>query len=357
MKVKQKNKSKNTFIITPETEEDIYQLFLKIRIGDLVGSRTTRKITLQQNEGKSAKVTRELVFLVVRCERLEYKGLGDHIKVSGPIVESSDDKISLHSHHSISIAPLQDVELTREVWTDGDIDDLYTEKDTIGKSVFILVISESEAIFAKFGRIAIRILAQVTPSIPRKSSSSTQHQEALERYFDELEELGLRYLDEMEKLVLLGTGFTKNNFKDYLDSKPSKLVRLLEVKDTLSEGKNALTEYVRSITETDDPNFKNAVEQVNYTDKLLEELGRDSGKVAYGVDHIEKVIEMGAVDVLIILDELIYSEPLNREQMEKIIDKTKKYGGTVFIAKANLPNSEVIKGLGGLVGLLRFPVD
>ena len=86
-------------------------------------------------------------------------------------------------------------------------------------------------------------------------------------------------------------------------------------------------------------------------EKLLEEIAKN-GLAVYGIDDVKKALEYSAIDILLVSDSLV-----RNHEIEKIIDIAEEMGGKVVIVSSEHDAGKQLKALGGVAGLLRFPIE
>jgi peptide chain release factor subunit 1 len=130
--------------------------------------------------------------------------------------------------------------------------------------------------------------------------------------------------------------------------------------------------------------------------RYFEEISQDSGRVCYGVEDTLKALELGAVETLIVFENLEInrwvlkdingaqiilhttkqSEAANRDQfmdketgqemevvqqdsfLEWIAEKYKDFGATLeFVSDRSSEGNQFVKGFGGIGGILRYKVN
>jgi protein pelota len=97
---------------------------------------------------------------------------------------------------------------------------------------------------------------------------------------------------------------------------------------------------------------------------LIEEFNRllvkDQDLIAYTPDDVARVSRIGAVEKIVLVDELLYSPDENtRLLVEEILENAEKYRAEVVIVPAKSPVARRLLPLGGVIALLRYrvPVD
>ncbi|KAJ1927092.1 translation termination factor eRF1, partial [Linderina pennispora] len=137
------------------------------------------------------------------------------------------------------------------------------------------------------------------------------------------------------------------------------------------------------------------IQEKKLIDKYFDEISRDSGKVVYGIDDTLKALDMGAVETLIVWENLDtnryvfrdseggevekFLNPIQEEDKSNYADKTtgaemevikkepllewlaevyKQKGAALeFITDRSPEGSQFVKGFGGMGGMLRWQLD
>ena len=86
--------------------------------------------------------------------------------------------------------------------------------------------------------------------------------------------------------------------------------------------------------------------------KLLEGIGRNSSKIAYGLKEVKNAINMGAVDMLLILDSKVASE-----NMGDLMDMVENMKGEVMVISSEHEGGKQLESLGGMAAILRYEIS
>jgi peptide chain release factor subunit 1 len=213
---------------------------------------------------------------------------------------------------------------------------LVAEKDTYG----ILVIDGTEAVAATLKGRRVEIQKTFTSGIPGKSRAGGQSARRFERireqvtneyykrvaqHFNEM----MSQIPDLKGIIIGGPGPTKYVFSEgeYLQYMLKK--KLLSIIDTSYTSEAGVEEVVEKSNE-----ILRGVrygEEKQLVQKFLYEIGHETGKAAYGEAEIQKYLEKGIVDTLLISETL---------QGERLVLKCKNCGneeefrGTRFEADA-----------------------
>jgi peptide chain release factor subunit 1 len=196
-------------------------------------------------------------------------------------------------------------------------------------------------------------------------------------------------------IVLAGSADFKNdlNGSDLFD--PRLQTKVIKVVDVSYGGENGFNQAIELSSETLG-NVK-FIQEKKLIGKYFEEISQDSGRVCYGIEDTLKALELGAVETLIVFENLEItrwvlkdsngntvilhtnkqSESSNREQfmdketgqemestpetgsfLEWIAEKYKDFGATLeFVSDRSSEGNQFVKGFGGIGGILRYKVN
>ena len=85
--------------------------------------------------------------------------------------------------------------------------------------------------------------------------------------------------------------------------------------------------------------------------KFLLSLAHDRSKVTYGLEHVNKAIDLGAVDTVLI------SEQMPDADVEKLEEKAKMFNTKVVIISVDTREGVQLREMGRVAALLRFPIE
>ena len=80
-----------------------------------------------------------------------------------------------------------------------------------------------------------------------------------------------------------------------------------------------------------------------------------SGAIAYGLDHLRRAVDEGAVETLLILAQLLRGE--DGEGWQQMCEAVHALGGAIVQCSSDHDAGAQLDGLGGAVALTRYRVD
>ncbi len=95
-----------------------------------------------------------------------------------------------------------------------------------------------------------------------------------------------------------------------------------------------------------------------FFDQFQKDLYSTQSKAIYGIDHVWKAAENGAVQSLLVTDELFRnSEPKERLKYVELTDLVEKNKGKVYIFSTLHTTGQDLKQHTGVAAILRYPMD
>ena len=336
----------NRIKVKTEITEDLWHLEKVIKPGDLVSGESDRKVT--NDVGRSERIP---VRLTLQTEKVEFHKPSGTLKVLGIIISGSPEEyIRLKSHHSLDIGLFDTITIEKE-WKQYELDRLKeAEKGARREKVFVLMIDEREAEFFVIREFGIESLGKI--QCESRGKYSEQKESVSPNYYREI--LALIALKEVKKLVVAGPGFEKDNFFDYVKDKDSKLAKKIVVESAGNTGDQGIFELVNKGTLDNILRENRFAEETKAVERFIAEVSRKNGKATYGVTNVQKALEMGAVDELLIIDSLLFDK---RETIERLLDSAGKTKTRVMLVSHENEASQKLKGFTGVAAILRFTVE
>lgn len=357
MRLSEHDTDNHSITVIPEHMDDLYTLYNLIMIGDRVSSKTSRRI--KRDEGGSDTGKRTQVFMIIKTEQTEFHGFGDIIRVRGKIVEASDSNITIGSYHTIKIELFKSIIIQKkQPWSDYDLKNI--EGAIVGQTTGIVIVAldDQSATIARVGSHATKIILEIDPSIPRKSGDVKQHQMGMNEFFKTLSNFLLEKVSEhiADQIIIGGPGFTREEYLDYCKLNYPKLIPKIQFTATQSAGRPGIRELVLHHLPEHLEEAKEASLQANLIKSFFDELGMNTGKVAYS-KQVYQAAEMGAVETLLVLDKLMRGSVDQRNKIIDLINLVNENRGRVKIISTMQESSELLENFGGIVALLRFKTN
>lgn len=354
MKLVKEDLANGRIIVIPQDSDDLYVLYNIITPGDIIRSKTSRRI--KRGEGGTEGSSRLLVSIKLKAENIEFQGFGDIIRVRGKILEASDSHVTLGNYHTIKIELLKKISIKKYKWSSIDLEKIRAAQLGTPSGLVLIAIDDESALVSQVGTYATRILLELSPSIPRKGSDPKQHVKETLNFFADLSKFINKQRDEgiAEHIIIGGPGFTREKYLEYLyNNYPQISGNILSVA-TNSAGRPGIREIISDHIPENYISGNIAKLQSTLIQRCMEELGKDSGLVAYGQD-VYYAAEIGAIEYLLVLDTELRGSIAKREKVQQLMEYVKKIRGkTITMSSMHEETGTILKGLGGIAALLRF---
>ena len=189
------------------------------------------------------------------------------------------------------------------------LEDMLTTKEAYG----LLVIGRKESAVGYIKGNKIEVIREFTSGIHGKHRAGGQSQKRYERLIEEGEKLFYRRIsdtvnelflsmEDLQGIFIGGPGQSKEKFVNDESLDYRLRVKILDVVDLGYGG----TEGIRALIEK----VKDKIEDVKYIrekqimQRFMKEVSIDSGLASYGLDDIQRALNYGAVDTLILSEKL-----------------------------------------------------
>ncbi|QRW00795.1 eukaryotic peptide chain release factor subunit 1 [Ceratobasidium sp. AG-Ba] len=270
-----------------------------------------------------------------------------------------------------------------------------------------IVMDGNGSLFGTLAGNTREVIHKFSVDLPKKHGRGGQsalrfsrlRDEKRHNYVRKVAELAVQHFITNDKvnvagLVLAGSADFKTelNQSDMFD--PRLAAKVIKVVDVSYGGENGFNQAIELAAES----LSNVkfVQEKKLIQKYFDEISQDTGKYCFGVDDTLKGLEMGAVETLIVWENLDITRHILRnaageeiiihvskdqeKDREKFMDKStglemeqaaepmsllewfadkyKDFGATLeFVSNRSQEGSQFVKGFGGIGGILRYKVD
>ncbi len=337
-----------------ENTDDLWYLSNIIHSGDIVRSKTERRVKAREDTIKAGKSERKIVTISIRVEKSEFGPDSKSLRISGIITEGPDDVVAIGSHHTLGIEKDSILTVIKERWLNTDISQLKdAEKSVLRPKILILVIDEGSADFGLVHGARVEFY-DISKAIGGKYDTTERAKKKMEFYRDVAEFMSnIAEKEGIQAIIIAGAGFEKENFYGFISEKYPKLRELSVVENIGSQGRTGINEVMKRPVIRKLAEELGSVKDVRMVNELLEHIGRGTGLGIYGIGDIENAANIGAIEKLLVCDDFLQKE---RERIEIIIKNVKSTKGRFHIVNHDSDAGRQLNSLGGIAGILRFRI-
>jgi peptide chain release factor subunit 1 len=279
--------------------------------------------------------------LVIFCGTVA-KG-GDKTDIETFIVEPPEKLISYiyHCNSSFLLDPLEE---------------MVTEHDKYG----LIVLDKREATIGFLSGKVVEPVKHITSSVPGKirkgGQSAPRFQRlriiAIEDFYKRIGKHATQALleEDLRGILIGGPSPTKDEFLkgSYLHYElQNKIIGVFDVAYTDESGLFELIDKAEDVLEGLD-----LVREKKLMARFMKLLAHNDTMVAYGEKEVEKKLEMGAVDTLLISDEL------SSERLHGLVDMAELIGSEVTLISTDFEEGAQLKrAFGGVAAILRYKTE
>lgn len=246
---------------------------------------------------------------------------------------------------------------TEKYFITGPLEEILENRDVYG----IVIVEKDQATIGLLSGKRLILLEELTAQVPGKTRAGGQsarryerlREQAVHEFFKRLgEHLKDAFLPYIEKnrlkgIIIGGPAYAKEDFLagDYIDYRLRD--RIIGLVDTSYQGEYGLREVLER-SESILKEHEYIIER-RLVEDFIRRVVTGDNKVAYGRNEIERAIEWGAIDVLLISED--------NPEIERFKVLGNEYGFDVFVVSKETEEGQRFKSFGGLGAILRFPIS
>ncbi|KAG5501781.1 hypothetical protein JKF63_04050 [Porcisia hertigi] len=355
--------------ISVGNSEDLWHLYNFILVGDLVQTKTRRKVP---RENALGTLTAEMKTLVLDVQVKQIDFAPDELRIQG-VNRRENQFVKTGAHHTLTVhaSPPQEVTITKREWDPICEDRLRDACDESGKA-------DTAAVLMSFGEAQVilvtssfmHIKAKIEVAIAKKHKSDGRARDkSIERFFKQaLDALATHVNFEKTKVVLLcSPGHVREEFHGYMkevcqraDNGPlrevylnlSKFILVKVSSTTISGLKEAFSDpgVAQRMAST------KCVDDIRMWEKFQDTMNKDPDRCVYTPQCVYYAVIAGAVSALMISDNVFRSEnPTERHFFLSLVSFVRQsQSATVSIFSSKHVTGEQLTQLGSVAAVLHF---
>ncbi|MFH1285907.1 MAG: mRNA surveillance protein pelota [Candidatus Micrarchaeota archaeon] len=345
MKIVHFNEREGEMKVIADTTDDLWHLERVLQSGDVIFSKSFRRF--KSNEGDSGE--KKAVNVELEAEKIEFAEHANKLRITGKILAGTPEEfVQVGSYHTI------DIELgfpfkIRKRWKRYELDRIkQAQKETRKPKLGIVALDEAKATFAQLKGSGVDFKFEIAnPS--RKGDE--KHEESMKKYLADI----AKSLDELkvEKAIVAGPGFTKDSLRKYISEKKPELLKKLHFDSCSNSEESGVYELLKRGVAAKIMGEERVQKEFEWIEKLLAEIGKESGLATYGKKEVEKAVEWGAVGELAVVDELLRKD----KEVERILENAERKNVKLIIFSAENDAGKQLSGFSGIAALLRYKIE
>ncbi len=361
MKIMDHDEKKGEYTLKIENLDDLWHLYNILSPDDEIRGRTLRRMKKEKDEEKkSDSGERVPVILTIKVEKFQFHPFTNRLRITGTIIQGPDD-ITLWTHHTFNIEVNSELTIKKQKWESFNLQRLEESvKSSKKPKVLVLVMDKGEAILAKLTDIGVQVITSVKKNIPGKRFDVKYLGKAMDEFFNSLKTIITEnYSDEtVDVLIIAGPGILNEKFAEWLSKAIPNVKNKIIIETAHSADKSGIYELIKKgVTSKKLEEFR-LNQEATLINSLLERLGKDMQKAATGLESVEKAIQYGAVDTLLVADKYIREGSIEeRQKIDELLRNVENNRGKIVILSTLHEAGEQLMKLGFIAALLRFAVE
>jgi len=353
MKIIKQDTKEGIIEVIPQTLDDLWHLSHIVEVKDNVSSKTTRRI--QDNTGdklRNDRGVKKTFYLGIDVENVAFHLFTGKLRLTGVITRGPEDLIPLGSHHTLEVKLNTPLKIRKLKWSKWALKRLKQSVDASKKlSAIIVVIEDDTATLGLMRQFGIEYYGPVKGNISGKRVLDKNRNKNIVKFYESIVE-AINKFDSIQNIVIAGPGFYKNDFYNYIKDKHKELASKSIIENTGTGGRVGIHEVLRKGTVEKLTVENRVASEIVAVNSLLEEIAKNSSKVAYGIKETTMAVNLGAVDKLLVLDNIIATN--NLTDLMDIVDNMR---GEVMVISCEHDGGKQLGSLGGIAAILRYSLS
>jgi len=344
--------------VMPESLDDLWHLYNIILKRDQVHARTTRQVKPDDQYARPTKAKRVPVNLGVQVEKMYWDRVLNRLRINGIVIDAPEKLSIKGSRHTLDITVNKPVTIVKKRWQKHELDRLKRASKITAAPLTIISMDDEEYCVAVLRQYGLDVKTGERTKLPGKLEAEKRTKAKQQFFSSALKALREAWAPLHSPVVILGPGFIKDGFFDYVKSNARDIAEsVVGVKGVNSAGLSGIQESLRSGILSDVLQHVRVAEEMKATEELLARLGKGKSDATYGVSEVEKAVTYGAVEKLLVADSMLReTTEEKRRALEQIMKNVEDAKGTIMVISTEHEAGTNLLSLGGIAALLRFPL-
>lgn len=346
MKILSLKLMEHQFIVECHSSEDFSFVAGLIQAGDLVSGETDRNIKPREQGQKPFRIK---MHITVKANEISVDENTPSLRVSGIIEAGSPiEFIEMHAQHALVFNLFQPIRVQKNQLFQHDIQRLRDREKESQKPLYLgVVLDDEEALILQVSGSGLKELGKINSF---KSGKQFKNEGKANVFFEKLAEI--IFASPLQTIILAGPGFTREELAKYLhENTPKGKEKTFLSVATADTGQKGIREALSNASISKALGESRVAREAELMHDVLKQLGKDSGLVAYGLEHVERALRAGAAHTLLISSSFLSS---NREEANKLLESAGHMGVVSHILDEKFEPGKQLAGLSGVVALLRY---
>ena len=346
-----KTLDENAISFIAEESDDLLIIRRLIKKGDTIVGETTRVIKQEKEYSRPDKGERIKIRLAIEVEKVSLDDVLDRIRVGGTITESNNDAVPHGSHHSFIVKIDEPFNLVKKKWT--PMEKKLATKKQHGATFVLVAIDTGDCGIGRLKGTHLYLLPNMYSGSSGKRYKSNFK---IEKFFDDVIKALTTIVQKDDTVIIFGPGETRKKFSNFLsNSTLGQKIQINGVEGIDSGGEDGIHIFTKSESMKEIMSNSKLTKVTKIIDQVMFLANKTSKKFSMGLAETRKANEFGAIESLAFSERVIQDS--DEQEVIDFLNDVESKGGELFSVDGTTDVGLRVSGLGGIIALLRFPVD
>ena len=339
----------NSISVIPEDSDDLFNLRRIIKEGDTVVGDTTRVIKQDKDFSRPDKGERIKVRIALTVEKISLDDVLDRLRIGGMISESSNELVPHGSHHSFILKVNDGTTITKKNWL--PIEKFLIESNNKQAGFLLVAIDTGDCGIARLMGTHLQFIPNIYSGSGGKRYKTNFN---IEKFFEQVQQALFSIIKKTDSIIIFGPGETKKRFTNFLQK--SQIQYKIQVVEGIdSGGEDGIYTFTKSQAMKEIMSESKLAKVSSIIDEIMIMANKQSQKFTMGFEETFKANQFGAVESLVFSDKIIQTN--DEKQIIDFLNDAESKGVKTYGVDSSTDIGLRVTGLGGIVSLLRFPVE
>ena len=341
----------NSIAIIPEDSDDLLNARRIIREGDKVIGDTTRVIKQDKEYSRPDRGERIKVRIALIVEKISLDDVLDRLRISGTILESSNEAVPHGSHHSFILKVNDSITISKKKWLPIEKSLIQSNNKQIG---FVLVaIDTAECGIARLKGTHIEFIPNIYSGSGGKRYKTNFN---IEKFFEKVQQALLSIVKDTDSIIIFGPGETKKRLANFLQkSSSAQKYKIQSIEGIDSGGEDGIYTFTKSKAMKEVMAESKLAKVSEIIEEVMIRANQKSRKFTMGFDETERANEFGAVEALVFSDSAIQTN--DESKVIDFLNEAENKGVKTYSVDSSTDVGLRVTGLGGIISLLRYAIE
>lgn len=324
--------------LVADSLDDLWHLSHLIAAGDTVYAVTMRTVDGPSDKLRAEKLEKRPVRIGVKAEKVEFSPDANRLRIFGTIVFGPD----LGQHHTINAEAGYELSVVKR-WMGVDLARIERAVSaSVHGVVHIAAVEDGEIELYRIRQYGPERIVTLT-----LGSGKTAGIDSREALFTAAAE---KLAPVTGIIIAAGPGFVKDDFLSYLKRKAPDIASRVMTAETRRTGYGAVQEAIGNGVLARAAEDIQLAREVSFMDELFLRIGKN-GAAAYGIDEVQRAVDFGAAESILISDTM-----LREGRFARLLEEAEQMNADAVVLSTEFEPGKRLEGLGGIAALLRFPI-